>query len=117
MTLTRLWLVTAFAALGVVGVLGATGAVDAGAVLGSWWPVAVVGWGVAGLLVDREVSIGRALLVALGLALLADVQGWASDGVVWPILISVAGLAILFGGGRSSAKGAGCCAGWRSVMR
>jgi cell wall-active antibiotic response 4TMS protein YvqF len=109
MSVTRIW-------LGVVGILGAAGAIDSGRTIDEWWPVAVIGWAAARALNARNVSIGSAVVAALGVALLGDAQQWAADAVVWPILISLAGIAILLAGEGRSTRGR-CCLGRRPVVR
>ena len=95
----RTWLAVILVSTGVFGILGAIGLVDTGAIIGEWWPVAVIGWGVFGIVAARRITVGDGLLLLVGLALLADEQGWAAGSAVWAILISVLGLAVLFGRG------------------
>ncbi len=116
MSITRIWLGAVFVGLGAVGILGAAGAVDSGRTIDEWWPVAVIGWAAARMLTARNVSIGSAVVAAVGVALLADAQQWAADAVVWPILISLAGIAILLGGEGRSIRGR-CCLGRRPAVR
>ena len=93
----RTWLAVILVATGAFGILGAIGLVDTDAIIGQWWPIAVIGWGAIEIVAARRVSLGDAFLVLVGLALLADEQGWAAGTAVWAILISVFGLAVLFG--------------------
>jgi hypothetical protein len=41
------------------------------------------------------------IITAIGLALLVDLQNWASDTLIWSLLLGGIGLGILFGRGRS----------------
>jgi hypothetical protein len=98
---TRIWLGMLFVALGVFGVLDATGVLAWNDTVGQWWPVAIIAFGFAEMATERRVTFGQAIITAIGVALLADQQNWASDTVIWSLLLGGIGLAILFGRGRS----------------
>ena len=55
MRLVRVWIGVVLLALGVIGVLAATGAGTGG--VADWWPIAVIGLGVAAMLGRRRVSL------------------------------------------------------------
>lgn len=97
MRVTRLWLALVFLALGVFGVLDATGVVDAGATIGGWWPVAIIGWVVLEMVDNRTVSLGLMIVLGLGLGLLADQQDWSVGSLLWSALFVFVGGWILAG--------------------
>jgi hypothetical protein len=103
----RLWLGLLFVALGLFGVLDVTGTLDWEASVGQWWPLAVIAFGLAEMASCRRVTLGPAIITAIGVGLLADEQHWASEWV-WPLLLAGIGLAILLGvdrGPRSDHQG------------
>lgn len=55
----RAWIGIVLLLLGGFGLLDATGVVDADLTIGRWWPVAVVGPGLAAMAGQRRVSVGR----------------------------------------------------------
>lgn len=89
------WIALALLAVGVCGILDAAGVVGPGETIGRWWPVAVIGWSVTEMLVARAATLGGIVCAAVGLALLADLQAWASDALVWSSLAAFIGLAII----------------------
>jgi hypothetical protein len=97
----RLWLGLLFVALGLFGILDVTGVLAWEASVGQWWPLAVVAFGVAEMATCRRVTLGPAIITAIGVGLLADEQQWASEWV-WPLLLAGIGLAILLGVDRHS---------------
>ena len=95
MSPVRLWFGLVFLAMGVLAILDATEVVAWSQTFEEWWPVAIVGWGVAAMLADRRVSIGGAIIAAIGITLLADEQGWTTEALVWAALFVLVGTAIL----------------------
>jgi hypothetical protein len=93
----RVWIGFVLIALGVLGILDATGVSDAGALLDGWWPVAVIGLGVAAVISQRHLSLGPGVITAIGLVMLADEQEWTTGDVLWPALLFVVGIAVLAG--------------------
>lgn len=96
----RLLFGSILAALGVVFFLDSTGTVEAGHVIGSWWPVAIVALGLFHLAATRGPRTGSVVLVGVGLGLLAVTSGlFGSDAwrFVWPSALVLIGLWILFG--------------------
>jgi len=91
----RLWFGLVFLAMGVLAILDAAGAVAWSRTFEEWWPIAVVGWGLVAIVHDRRVSLGGTLIVAIGITLLADEQGWAVEALVWSALFLLVGAAIL----------------------
>lgn len=86
-------------AIGVIALLGQTGVLDAGALIGTWWPMLIVALGLAALVAAPRAWIGPLLVVAVGVGLqlsrldVIDVNLW---GFLWPVLIILLGLGILF---------------------
>jgi hypothetical protein len=93
----RLWIGVVLVALGVFGILDATGTLDASQTIGKWWPVAIIGLGLIGMAVDRRISLGPAIVVAIGFLLLADQQDWTNQDLFGPVLLIVVGLVVLSG--------------------
>jgi len=98
MSPVRLWFGLVFVAMGVLAVLDAAGAVTWSQGFEQWWPLAIVGWGLADLAAHRRVDLGATIVIALGLALLADEQEWAAEAVVWSALFLLIGGSILWAG-------------------
>lgn len=73
---------------GVVLLASVAGDVDAGAVLGRWWPLVLIALGLAQVATERRLRIGSTLLLAAGLFLLAWTTGLL-DASVWPVLAAV----------------------------
>jgi len=95
---STIWIAAVLLALGVCGILDAAGIVDSNQTIGQWWPIAIVGWALIEMAVERRVTLGGVICAAIGTTLLADTQQWASDAVVWSSLAIVIDLAILIAG-------------------
>jgi hypothetical protein len=93
----RLWIGLVLLTLGVFGILDATGTVEASETIGRWWPVAIIGLGLIGMAVDRRISLGPTIVVAIGFLLLADQQDWTNQDLFGPVLLIVIGLVVLSG--------------------
>lgn len=93
----RIWIGLVLLAAGTLGLLDAAGVIEAWAGVGRWWPVAVIGLGIAAMLAQRHVSLGPVVVTAIGLLLLAGQQGWGLEGYVGPALLIVVGAAVLGG--------------------
>jgi hypothetical protein len=91
----RIWVGLVFLGLGVLAILEATGTLDWDRTVGEWWPVAIIGWGLAEALQDRRMTFWDGVITAGGVALLADEQGWGSEAVVWAGLFIFIGLVVL----------------------
>jgi hypothetical protein len=89
------WFGAVLVAVGLCGFLDAAGVVDSSQTIGQWWPLAILGWPLVEMAAARRVTLGGAICAAVGLTLLADVQAWASDVVVWSSLAAFVGVAIL----------------------
>jgi hypothetical protein len=90
-----LWLGVVLVAVGACGYLDAAGVVDSAQTIGRWWPLAIVGWPLVEMAAARRVTLGGVICAAVGLTLLADVQAWARDVVVWSSLAAFVGAAVL----------------------
>jgi len=97
MRLFRIWVGLVLLLLGVFGILDAAGIVGFGDSIGLWWPVAVIGLGLAAMWSQRRISLGPVILVFLGVALLAGQLQWTGKDLFWPAVLVVSGLAVLAG--------------------
>jgi energy-coupling factor transporter transmembrane protein EcfT len=83
-------------AVGALWLLDAAGAVDAGAVIHDWWPLALVALAVIAVVIDERLSLGPVALCVIGALLLVGQLGAVDVGkVVWPTIAVVAGLWLL----------------------
>ena len=86
-------------AIGVLFLLDRADVLDAGKVIGDWWPVVIVGFGLV-TLAERPVSLlGPVLLVTVGVLLLLvtnDVLETSAWNVIWPTALIAIGLTVLF---------------------
>ena len=89
------WFGVVLVAVGLCGFLDAAGVVDSAQTIGQWWPLAIIGSPLVEMAAARRVTLGGAICAAVGLTLLADVQAWAGDVVVWSCLAAFTGAAIL----------------------
>lgn len=108
--LGRLLLGAVVIGVGALFLLDAAGVLDAGEVIGDWWPLPIV---IAGLLTlaERPPAVVRGLVVTgigiLALLFTTDVLEGNAWDYIWPALIIVAGIAIaLRWHGRAIPKGA-----------
>lgn len=93
----RAWIGMVLVALGVFGLLDAAGVLDAGVTIGRWWPVAVIGLGVAAVVTQRRLSVGPVVVTVVGLVLLASRQGWLVSSLIGPLVLVAVGLAVMAG--------------------
>ncbi len=91
------WIAIVLLALGVCGILDMTGVVAWSSTVALWWPLAIAGWALTEMLVARRVTAGGIVCTAVGIVLLADVQAWASGGLLWSVLAITLGLGIVAG--------------------
>ncbi|MFS8102595.1 hypothetical protein LFM09_36260 [Lentzea alba] len=85
----RLWIGLVLLALGTFGVLGAMDVLDTGALVGTWWPTALIGLGVVPMAAQRRVWAGPAVVTVLGLVLLVNNPGWPGGGLLLPSAVLV----------------------------
>ncbi len=92
-------------ALGVLFLLDRADVLDAGQVIGDWWPSVIVAFGLV-TLAERPVSLlGPGLLVVVGVLLLLvsnDVLDTSAWNVIWPVALIAFGLTVLV---RNSRRG------------
>jgi hypothetical protein len=100
MTPVRLWIGLVLVTLGVFGVLDATGTLESTDVIDRWWPIAIIGAGLLVMAAHRRISVGPAIVVVVGFALLASQQDWTTEDLLGPALLVIIGLAILVGATR-----------------
>ena len=93
----RLWIGLVFLTLGVFGILDAAGTLESSETIDQWWPVAIIGLGLIGMLVERRISLGPGIVVVIGLLLLADQQEWTDKDLFGPMLLIAIGLVVLSG--------------------
>lgn len=101
----RLWIGLVLLMLGVFGILDATGTLDSSETIDRWWPVAIIGLGVIGMVVDRRISLGPGIVVVIGILLLADQQEWTDEDLFGPVLLIAIGLVVLSGFWRRRVEG------------
>ncbi len=88
--------------VGALFLLDQAGAINAGSVLSRWWPLVIVAIGFVQLMVSPRAFLGPTIIMLIGLLLLGStldlysVDVWA---VIWPAIIIVIGLSVLFGRG------------------
>lgn len=97
MRLVRIWVGLVLLVLGILGVLDATGVLDAGSAVSRWWPVGIIGLGVAAMISQRAVSLGAAAVAVFGGILLIDQQNWMRSDLVGPAILILIGLVVLGG--------------------
>lgn len=88
--------------------LQAFGVVDAGEVIGDWWPAIFVGLGVAQFIRTRTVFAPAIAIVGGGLVLLRTTGLVHGDlwMYIWPLILAAIAIGILVGRTRSAADGA-----------
>jgi hypothetical protein len=101
----RLWIGLVLLALGVFGILDAAGALESSETIDQWWPVAIIGLGVIGMGVERRIAIGPAIVVVIGVLLLADAQDWTDEDLFGPVILIAIGLIVLSGLWRRRVEG------------
>jgi hypothetical protein len=103
MNLARVFFGALLAVAGVLWLLDAAGALDAGEVVGTWWPLVIVGAGILSLVSNPRHWAAPAIVIIVGIALLlrtTDVVD--SFAVVGPALLIGVGVAVIFGVGFGS---------------
>lgn len=87
-------------AVGALLLLDSAGTLDAGRVIGDWWPVVVLAAGLLQLATARPLGFGPFFLVGAGTFLLLATTGVLGDdpwSYLWPMLVLLAGTAIVLG--------------------
>lgn len=100
----RLYFGTVILAVGVLFLLDNADVLDAADVLSEWWPVAIIGAGVLMWFTNPGHWLAPLIVTGVGVALLLSALDVADIGsFIWPAILIVVGLAVLFG--RRSSKG------------
>jgi hypothetical protein len=98
-------------ALGGLFLLDQAGAIDAGQVIGDWWPVAIIAVGLAQLVAHPRSPVGPLIVTGIGTVLLLtklELISPAVEDYLWPAALVVLGLVILLRWpGRQAASGTG----------
>lgn len=88
--------------VGVLFLLDQTGNIDAGSILSDWWPLIIIAIGAVQLLVSPRAFLGPVIVMLIGLLFLGStldlykVDVWT---LIWPAIVVIIGLSILFGRG------------------
>jgi predicted membrane protein len=89
-------------ALGIMFLLDTTDALGPGVnVVGTYWPALLIAWGVFGFIASRFVlRLWFVIVLIVGIVfLLSNLNLWTwNAGQLWPVILVVVGLALLFGG-------------------
>jgi hypothetical protein len=85
-------------AVGVLYLIAASTDVDAGGIVSDWWPVVLVGLGVAQYGIDHSAKLGSAVLIIFGVLLLGFTTGLVEGSVwsvLWPTAVILAGIGVM----------------------
>jgi hypothetical protein len=88
----------ALVTVGVLFLLDQAGTIDAGDVIGDWWPVIIIAIGVVQLAERPRAPVGPLIVVGVGVILLLTQPDVVEDDVwrfVWPVALLLVGLAFL----------------------
>ena len=78
---------------------------DAGQILGDWWPVAIIVGGIISFVANPRHWLIPLLLVGGGTIVLLSTTGALDDAdIIWPAVLIVVGLLIIFGRGLGSGE-------------
>lgn len=98
MNRARLFSGSVLLVVGVVALLGAADVLDAGALLGAWWPLVVVAAGVVMWWSNRRRWLAPALVVLVGALLLVETADLVEGDVwqlLWPLILVAVGMRLL----------------------
>lgn len=85
-------------ALGAIFLLDNAGMLEAGEVIGTWWPSVLIVAGLLGIATNRRHWMGPLIIAALGgMLLLRTTNVVDTLEVIGPVLLVVAGLLVIFG--------------------
>jgi predicted membrane protein len=94
----RVLLGLALIGLGVLFLLDRAGTLEAGQVIGDWWPVIIIGLGLVQLAERPRSFLGPGIIIVIGVVLLlfsTDVVEGSLWNYLWPVVLIVIGLAII----------------------
>jgi predicted membrane protein len=96
----RLFFAFVLIALGVLFLLDQAGQIDAGDVIGNWWPVLIILLGVFQLAANPRGYLGAGILIAIGAILLVgelELLPFSVADLIWPLLLIGFGAWLLLG--------------------
>jgi hypothetical protein len=94
----RLYVGSIIVAIGVLFLLDNADVLDAGDVIGDWWPVAIVGAGVLMWATNPGHWLAPLIVTGVGVGLLLSTLDVAEIGsFIWPAVLVVVGLSVIFG--------------------
>lgn len=96
----RLFFALILITLGVLFLLDRAGQIDAGDVIGTWWPVLIILLGVFQLAANPGGYLGAIILIAVGAVLLVgqlDILPFSTAELIWPVLLIGLGVWLLLG--------------------
>lgn len=85
-------------AVGVLYLIAASTDVDAGRIVSEWWPLVLIGLGVAQYGIDHSAKLGSAVLIIFGVLLLGFTTGLVEGSVwsvLWPTAVILAGIGVM----------------------
>lgn len=104
----RLFFGTVIVAVGTLFLLDATDVLDAGSIISDWWPSLIILAGVISLIANPGHWLVAGVLVVVGVTFLLTTLDIAEIGaIVWPLVIIVVGVVVIFGRGLGSKTEAG----------
>jgi Cell wall-active antibiotics response 4TMS YvqF/Domain of unknown function (DUF5668) len=95
---SRIVLGLGLVALGILFLLDQAGTIDAGEIIGDWWPVVIIAIGVVQLVGQPRAPVGPLIVVGIGIVLLLAQLDVVGDDVwrfVWPVALVIVGLVFL----------------------
>ncbi len=96
----RLFFGTVVVAVGTLFLLDAADVLDAGAIISDWWPAVIILAGLIALAANPRHWLASGIIAVLGFTLLLASLDIAEIGaIVWPLVIIVVGVVIIFGRG------------------
>lgn len=105
---SRIVLGLGLVALGILFLLDQAGTIDAGEIIGDWWPVVIIAIGAIQFLEQPRSPVGPLIVVGIGIVLLLAQLDVVGDDVwrfVWPVALVIVGLVFLLRRpGRSAAS-------------
>lgn len=84
--------------VGVLYLIAAGSDLDAGGTVARWWPLVLVGLGVAQYGIDHSSKLGSAVLIVFGVLLLGFTTGLVEGSVwsvLWPSAVILAGIGVM----------------------
>lgn len=100
MNWARVFVGSVVVALGAVLLAGYAGWLDAGEVVGTWWPAVLIVAGLLSLVANRRHWIGPTVVIGVGTAVLLRTTGVVdSFELIGPALLILVGLMVAFGRG------------------